>query len=216
VNLRVLPLALAAALLACSGGHSDSPPDGGGGGSSGGGSGGGSGGSSGGGTTTCPPSMPATGASCTSPGLTCEYGSDQDLSCDTYSKCNSDGTWLGSSSMVPQGCPTQQPGADGCPAAYAAVPVGNACSPSGLECGYSEGRCACTPQVSGPAKVGGASPTWVCEAPAAGCPEPRPRLGTSCAMDNQFCDYGSCTLPNGNALSCENGLWAVTPSACAD
>jgi hypothetical protein len=208
-------LVVATTLLGCSSGHSDYPP----------GTGEltivGSGGDSGtsGVTAVCPAAIPASG-SCSTPGLQCESGNDQDLTCDGYIVCTEDPyesnslKWSIVPGLVSPPCPTSGAGIGGCPSTYAEVISGQACSDNGLECGYPQGRCACTTPVSlAPVSDG---PSWVCEQPGTGCPEPRPRLGTSCETPRQQCDYGSCTLPNGTALICQSGSWATLQTACPE
>src|SRR5262249_2456478 len=67
-----------------------------------------------------------------------------------------------------------------CPAS---APSG-ACSNTSLRCEYGATLCGCTSSQTGP--------SWTCITPDAGCPSVRPRLGSTCAPANQFCDYGSC------------------------
>jgi hypothetical protein len=206
--------ALALALVAgCGLGHTDEP-SGGDGGSSGGGSGGSSGGgSSGGGSSPCPASAPAGGTPCTTLGLTCEYGTDPDRACNTVAACAHSGAWSVTAAEPAPACPT--PAHSGsCPATYGAVPVGSACASTDLACAYPEGRCECLVPLSGPPHVGGGS-FWACDQPGAGCPQPRPRLGSPCtAPASAACDYGGCSLPNGVSLVCQQGVWTEGPKAC--
>jgi hypothetical protein len=223
-------LLLTTLLVAC-GGVSENPPignghDGGGSGSGGsgggsgssssgsGGSGSGSGSSSSGGQGTgCPLSPPVSGASCTEQSLSCEYGEDQDLRCDTLATC--DGSW---NTTVPSGasCPTSPPGSNGCPTSYADVHVGQSCT-GNSDCAYPQGRCACTLPLGGPVHLADAGSTWTCEAPGGGCPEPRPHAGTACSAGGpQQCDYGTCTLPGGAEMVCTNGAWTVDYGGCAE
>jgi hypothetical protein len=194
------------------GGGSGSSSGGGGSGSSGGGSssGGGNGSSSGGGGASCPSTAPANFSTC-SGSLSCEYGSDPNIQCDALAVCEN-GHWATTSPPKNSLCPTSAPGQNGCPSSYAAVPVGQGCSGE-IECGYSQGRCGCTVALSGPAQID-AGARWECEAPQAGCPEPRPRAGTACTAEGQSCDYGGCTLPGGTNMVCTNGAWTQGPTAC--
>ena len=107
------------------------------------------------------------------------------------------------------------PGAGQCPAAYSAIPTGTVCNSKGTECGYPQGRCACAVPSSGPAPVN-AQPKWSCEQPGSNCPEPRPISGTACAAAGLSCDYGSCELPGGSTMVCNDGLWGVSVTACPD
>jgi hypothetical protein len=81
------------------------------------------------------------------------------------------------------------------------VPVGQACSPAGLDCAYAEGQCNCT----GTVPVAGPKPEWQCSTPADGCPEPRPRIGDACSQPGLACDYGACS--GGIGLQCTDGYW---------
>jgi hypothetical protein len=215
-------LVLAAFVTAC-GGVSSNPPGGGNGGgsSSGGGSGGGSSGgtsssgggngsSSGGGSASCPSTAPANFSACSGT-LTCEYGTDPNIQCDTLAVCEN-GRWTTTSPPANPLCPTSAPGANGCPSSYTAVPIGKGCSGE-IECAYPEGRCSCTVALAGPAQID-AGARWECEAPQTGCPEPRPRAGTACSAAGKECDYGGCTLPGGTNMVCTNGTWTPGPTAC--
>lgn len=150
----------------------------------------------------CPIDGPANGAPCSKEGLVCEYGSGPDLFCDTLATCKS-GAW----SVEPPG---PGPGrCDGganvaeCPATLADVVAGAACA-SPAECLYPDGVCFCAIDHTGAPQV------WTCF-PQAGCPYPRPRLGTSCATVGQQCDYGLC----GASQLCEpGGYWGVGTGGC--
>jgi hypothetical protein len=213
---------LATTLLACGGTAVGALGDAGAGSSSGGGSsgsssGGGSGGSSSGGglVAGCPAQVGPGNGHCSPVDLQCEYGSDPDLACDTVEICGSNGVFSASPTNTTAACPTSSPGANGCPSTYSGVTIGASCTPDGLECGYPQGRCACTTPQSGPPTVGAPKPIWECDQPATGCPEPRPRLGAPCtAAATLTCDYGACTLPNGAALQCLDGSWSQAPYPC--
>jgi len=203
-----------------SGGSSSGGSSGGsssGGSSSGGGSsssGSGSGSSSGGGSGGCPTSAPASGGACTGT-LSCEYGGDPDVECDTLAVCVN-GAWSVTDSPTDGLCPTSPPGKNGCPGSYSDVPVGQGCS-GVTECDYPQGRCGCTLQQGGPAQFPDAGAQWVCEQPTKGCPEPRPQAGTACDSSGvNECDYGSCALPGGVLMVCTNGTWGVEYTACAE
>jgi hypothetical protein len=227
---------LGAALAACGGvtsggivvdGGSSSGSGGGSGGSSGGsgsgggsggssGSGGGSGSSSGGLVAACPAQAPANGASCSSPGITCEYGSDPNASCNTRASCPGT-TWVVTKAGSGAACPTSSAGQGGCPTSYPGGTAGT-CSPRNADCAYPQGRCDCTVLLGGPVHVnpdgGMPDPEWVCEQPGQGCTEPRPLLGSACSTEGETCDYGSCTLPGGVAEICTNGAWTETEIPC--
>jgi hypothetical protein len=210
-------LLVASALAAACGGQSfggdftgDAATDGGGGGDSGGVDGGGG---DGGLVPGCPASAPSTGTACAEQGLACEYGTDSNVNCNTVARCQS-GSWQ----VTPPGdlitCPS--PGVvPGCPSSFADVPRGTACSPNGLICGYPQGRCTCNYGFGGPVPVDAGSGSWRCENPNAGCPTPRPRIGSSCSVPATLvCDYGGCMLPGGTDLQCLGGTWTEQPVAC--
>jgi hypothetical protein len=134
--------------------------------------------------------------------MQCEYGDNANQSCNDIVTCTSNGTWSYPTPGLP--CPTGT-----CPGTYSQVPQGQACQPQGLDCGYPEGQCNCDIQPES-AKM---SPVWLCTTPAAGCPDPRPDIGTSCTLsDLVACDYGGCT--GGIELACTNGTWQEAPTAC--
>jgi hypothetical protein len=181
--------------------------------SSGGASAGGSGASGGGaGPTTpdgyvgvCPLGSQAPGDVC-SGGLHCEYGTDPNPKCNSLLACFED-HWLNLNGIGTGSTTCPSPGIQhGCPASRAAVEPGAACTIAGLECGYPEGRCACAAQYA--YLTDGGAGEWWCEAPAAGCPMPRPHVGTACdAPDSLRCDYGSAFLAGGTVQSCIHGAW---------
>ncbi len=198
---------IAGALLAC-GGASTHPPGTGDGGPVF------TGPDSDGGAVSCPASLPAPATSCDDFLLECEYGSDPDLDCNTQAACQPGG-WVITPAQMSPSCPTSAPGAGGCPATYAGVAVGTACGMTEIDCAYPQGMCACA-FPEGPVVGPGQDRKWFCEQPAQGCPEPRPKLGTACATEQQSCDYGTCSIPGGNTLECLQGAWTVSLSACAD
>lgn len=209
MRTKLWMIAGAAAMWACGGttftGTTDAGAEGGGGSGSGGnGSSSGSGsGSSSGGTTnpSCPPSAPSGGTACPVAGMVCEYGDNPNPECNDIETCGSNGLW---SYPPPEpACPSGT-----CPATYAQVPRGQDCTPQGLDCAYSEGQCNCAPTLP----ASGPNPVWQCSMPAAGCPEPRPRIGDSCTQPALSCDYGSCT--GGVLLQCTDGSWQVVDTPC--
>ena len=211
-----------------SGGGSGSTSGGSSGASSGGGGSGGSGSSggstSGGGSSggcgdcvdsgppvLCPPEAP-TRTACSPHGLECEYGSSPVQGCDTVSTCN--GTWQ------TQGPTDTSCGATldkGCPTTFEAASAGGSCSESGLVCDYPRGRCACGGGFGGPVLLvdGSIQGRWTCQDPStAGCPVPRPPLGSACSQEGLFCDYGSCNVPGGSGEQCTSGIWTPAAVAC--
>ena len=206
------------ACFACGASTASGPgsSDGGGSGSGSGSGGSGSGSSSGGpGAGPCPATAPVANSTCavSLAGVGCEYGDDVDLSCNTVMTC-SQGVWTPATLGTEQTCPT--PAATGaCPATYAAAQTAGACTQSGLACGYADGRCDCAQPTGGPPAVGKSNTRWLCDDPGTGCPTPRPHLGSSCATSGQACDYGACSIPDGITLTCTNGSWQTSPTACA-
>ena len=165
------------------------------------------------GSPYCPSSAPSSGSSCNGEGLYCEYGSDPSLSCNTVARCMG-GHW---NVQGPYGqCPTPaNPSA--CPATFASVPVGEHCGDLvGTTCSYPQGFCGCSVGSGGPyPEDASAVATWICDAPAQGCPMPRPKLGTACAQENLECDYSPCSLPSGASIICQQGAWQDLPYGCA-
>ena len=108
------------------------------------------------------------------------------------------------------------PGSRACPATFAAVPVGAACS-SGQQCSFPEGDCTCGPE----SYCGGVRPTeemldeldkphWQCRAHRTdGCPETAPSGG--CTSDGQSCVYGDCCKI---VVACESGVWVAGEKSC--
>jgi hypothetical protein len=201
---------------------------GGNGSSSGSGSGGGStsgGGSSGGGRDGggcgncvdaappgCPAQAPTSPTSCSPHGLECEYGSSPVQGCDTVLTCN--GTWQ---TQGPTDTSCGAPLDKGCPITFDAASAGGTCSQSGLVCNYPRGRCACGGGFGGPVLLvdGSFQGRWSCQDPStAGCPIPRPSLGSACSQEGLFCDYGSCNVPGGSAEQCASGIWTPAAAAC--
>jgi len=170
-------------------------------------------GSGGGASSPCPASPPGDGSACGPQGLGCEWGSSTVEDCDTMALCNG-GRWQvtvpGPGGLDCGGGPQGT-----CPSSFASVPRESHCAPYGLACDYAEGRCACTvPAGPGFPVDAAAEAEWLCQDPAAGCPEPRPLLGSVCADEGQECDYGACDIPGGNAETCQGGLWIEGGVAC--
>ena len=105
--------------------------------------------------------------------MECEYGSSPNPECNEIETCESNGLW----SYPPPGVACI-PGT--CPATYADVPQGKQCTPQGLDCSYTEGQCNCSSTLP----ASGPYPVWQCSTPAAGCPEPRPRIGSPAGDGN--------------------------------
>jgi hypothetical protein len=174
-------------------------------------SGGSSGGSSGGTlAAACPSAAPAQGSSCTPSGLSCEYGGEGPyLECATLAKCGTDGTWA-VDAPDPSCKGLQSENDPACPASYTALATGSACPAADVSCVYPEGLCGCAGCFSQDA--GGQVKAWACVAfptPTA-CPTPRPRIGSSCSVEGQECEYATVCTPLGTGLpnvKCVSGLW---------
>ncbi|HSQ64288.1 MAG TPA: hypothetical protein VLM85_13770 [Polyangiaceae bacterium] len=163
---------------------------------------------------SCPATVPNADSPCSKEGLSCEYGSDPNLSCNTYAQCSL-GRWQ-VMTPPPSGCPTP-PNPSSCPSTYASVPVGQLCGNLvGLLCSYPLGFCGCEVPQFGPYPADGAAVAqWVCDQPEQGCPQPRPKLGSVCTQPGQMCDYGACSLPTGTSVQCQDGAWQNAPFGCA-
>jgi hypothetical protein len=163
----------------------------------------------------CPASEPASGSTCMpggQPASGCEYGTDPH--CTVIASCSAPGpggpfTWqLTGPDPSCAGNPQQ------CPASYG-MPINGAACPLMGTCSYPEGRCTCAPCFGD----GGRSTEWECatwQTPA-GCPEPRPLLGTACSQPGQACNYGQgCCSPvdTGPDLYCQNGIWTAMGVGC--
>jgi hypothetical protein len=87
-----------------------------------------------------------------------------------------------------------------------------------VSCRYPEGECVCR-QNCGPRYPiarecdAGTPLTWICGAPRAGCPVPRPRIGDACVAQGLECSYAEdpCVAP---AFTCRDGSWHEARIAC--
>jgi hypothetical protein len=163
----------------------------------------------------CPEEAPTVGSACSlpemmdSPSIVCEYGKLQyDPSCDTLVQCVS-GAWA-PVTAVGTGCQPDGPNPTSCPASYAALKgmEGESCPSNGLRCEYPEAVCVCSRGFGGPVELD-ASLGWYCN-PGAGCPLPRPRLGSTCSTNLQ-CTYFTCDFGE----SCTGGYWQAEFEGCA-
>ena len=162
--------------------------------------------------TYCPSTVPANNSACSKNGLWCEWGNDPNMSCNTTAQC-ANGSWIvmeGADCLTP-------PNPSSCPATFASVPAGELCGNLvGTTCQYEKGMCGCAVPSGGPYPEDAAAVArWYCDSPAAGCPMPRPKLGTSCNSEGLQCDYSPCTLPTGASLVCQGGAWENQPFGCA-
>lgn len=130
--------------------------------------------------TDCPAVQPGNGDPCMPVDFVCEYGDAPNPFCDFLEICYGDlGGWSN------QSLPLEACGRGTCPPSYADVIQGNPCPVQNIDCAYPEGQCDCGQTGDGGPLV------WSCFSPA-GCPEPRPRIGSGCAQDGLLCDYGAC------------------------
>lgn len=165
-----------------------------------------------GGSPSCPAAVPADNSACTIEALQCEYGNAPQPMCDTMATCTNKAWHV---SYPPKGgsCAVQ----GRCPPTYKDVPQGAACADAYPSiCTYPEGTCGCEPFMGGPVPLdAGGAAHWSCDAPKAGCPATRPRLGSSCHPEGMQCDYSPCVLPTGSSVICQTGTWHEQMFACA-
>jgi hypothetical protein len=100
------------------------------------------------------------------------------------------------------------PNSGSCPSSIAIPSAGGPCTDNGLTCAYSTGVCNCAVFFGG-IEVGDAGPSWTCN-PGAGCPVPRPRLGSPCT-GNASCTYETCSFGE----DCQDGVWTGELEGCA-
>ena len=158
---------------------------------------------------SCPSAPPSNASACSNEALQCEYGTDENLQCDTFARCENQ-VWV---VTIPPGagatCPTPQPGASGCPSAPPAM--GTTCS-AGASCAYPPGLCACT--APSPYQSGY---EWACEQPGTDCPQPRPGAGSACSAMGLICQYGVCDSSDApEVFTCMGEEWVVSPGTCGD
>lgn len=153
----------------------------------------------------CPASEPAMGSACTHDNLSCEYPSAAQPGCDDVVVC-AGGTW--GSAVLPGGNPTCEPhgSSPGCPAQASAITPGATCATAGQTCVYATAICQCDAPAD---PTPNAMSAWFC-GPQAGCPVPRPRIGSACATAGQRCDYLQC----GDGVTCTGGVWQVSVAGC--
>jgi hypothetical protein len=157
--------------------------------------------------------VPVEGSACTQQTVQCEYGTAWwNVACDKVVQCEN-GQWT---TIQPSfGACTPQPGPNpaACPATYASVAQGSACSDTSTQCWYPQAECSCQFPFGGPPPPNsdaGPVGTWQC-IPESGCPYPRPRLGSACTIEGTYCTYEVCSY----AQTCMNGVWQSQPMACA-
>ncbi len=161
--------------------------------------------------SACPSALPTAGHACAPSGLECEYGKSTVEACNSVATCGSSGWQIRGSSTTANCAAGVGPQ---CPASYASVLQNTHCANFGLDCDYAMGRCACA-VLSGPVVLdASAAARWICQEPAMGCPKPRAPLGSPCAQDGLFCDYGTCSIAGGSAEQCTGGIWKTANTAC--
>jgi hypothetical protein len=160
----------------------------------------------------CPAEVPASGTPCPTNDLTCEYGDSAEPVCNTIAQClSSPLAWTLETPdpKCPYPAPTNSPG---CPASYAEVAAGAACSSGGGpgfgECWYPDGQCDCNLDLTLHSR------TWSCVPQPAACPASPPRIGAPCGAAGIACNYFSCQLA-GIQVECQDGVWFGGPGGCA-
>ena len=166
----------------------------------------------------CPSTVPEAGAACT-PEMTlpgpdipeCEYGDDPH--CTTTATCfpNNGDTPTPQWSVNPPD-PSCAGNSVYCPPPSAFPPHGDGCA-GGTSCTYQSARCVClvcqdNVATGNPCGQGATGNEWSCqgwEQQSAGCPEPRPLLGTSCSVPMQIICGGS---PD-PMMKCVDGYWVA-------
>jgi hypothetical protein len=163
----------------------------------------------------CPAAIPSAGQRCDpSLDLPCEYGSDPHCRARAVCQSQLDNAYAWQVTQPDPSCAGNPPA---CPSSFAAVSNGSACALS-ASCTYPEGRCTCTGCFIADAGTQGTE--WEC-APwvtPAGCPEPRPSLGSACTQEGQECAYGPgcCSAVDvGPDMVCTDGVWRTRPIGCA-
>ena len=155
-------------------------------------------------TPPCPSTAPAAGAPCSPVGRTCEYGADPTPACNQIATCTASG-WTYGPPTCPSGCASTCPSGT-CPVAYlttASPTAASVCSAPGLVCSFPQGTCACSSNAASSASTD-AGLHWTCIAAEAGCPDPRPDLGTPCT-GSTTCDYAACS--GGIEIVRKSGVW---------
>jgi len=129
------------------------------------------------------PSQVTDGGYCSVDGFVCEFGVNPNPYCNDLDVCLSVGGWSNEAQ------PAISCGQGTYPASYTDVAQGEPCPVRNLDCAYPEGQCNCGAGLAYANRSG--RPVWTCSSPP-GCPEPRPRLGSSCSQGGLHCDYGAC------------------------
>jgi hypothetical protein len=135
------------------------------------------------------------------------------------------GVWVTTQEPADAGCSTTNPPA--CPSTFAAVTQGAACGATPFDCYFPEARCSCAVVVlqGGCIAPTCPAPTWDCDTAAtdtddmledAGCPLPRPRIGSYCpdADFEKSCNYGYCQNQADVAILCTSNVWQIENIDC--
>jgi hypothetical protein len=159
----------------------------------------------------CPATLPALKGACKTEGVQCEYPVagqqiQYDIACDLVRLCMG-GEWSDGKILSPGECHLDGPNPASCPNGYAGIKNGGVCLHNGDYCMYPQGVCVCSPGLGG-VMVVDAGDSWSCN-PAAGCPMPRPRLGSACEPGTQ-CTYETCAY----AQECMGGVWHGMAEPC--
>ncbi len=162
----------------------------------------------------CPRTLPEAGAACTPATLpvpdiylACEYGVGPH--CTAVATCASSDDYKSFQWSVNPPDPNCGGGAETCPSA---VPANGGACAVGASCSYESGRCSClvceySTGCGNPCGDQDGGTEWSCrgwEQQLAGCPEPRPLIGTSCSVPMQRC--GGYPDP---AMECVDGYWVA-------
>ena len=89
-----------------------------------------------------------------------------------------------------------------CPPSHGAA-SGQPCASTGLTCVYPEGACGCL-MGCGALPPPDSGSRWFCGTRGAGCPIQKPVVGSTCTMDAQSCNYGTCCT---DLMRCEGAQW---------
>jgi hypothetical protein len=151
----------------------------------------------------CPPTPPTPDAGCAKLELECEYGTSAFRSCNVVAKCT--GTWALSGPT--DACNAGLDAGGACPATFGEIVAGSPCATFRQVCEYSQGVCGCG--------FNHIADVWFCDSPStAGCPSPRPKLGSTCTSNGLTCDYASCSVLGGPRMQCTGGVWYEVAVAC--
>jgi hypothetical protein len=169
----------------------------------------------------CPSSPPTNGASCSSKGLACSWGTDPRFGCRPQALCVED-----EGKLVWEAATASCPPPPSCPKS-APRTTGNGClgqtkcseAELGATCVYDDVAFTCAP-CSG--NLCCDENTWSVTDLANGCPNAVPNFGDTCTTSKLYCNYNSCaddqqndTWAYGVGERCEKGEWQpYTDGAC--